>query len=399
VTSARVQVDRRLPSLTGLRAIAALCVFLSHSAYILVHHSPRLHEHYAFWVMKIGNLALSFFFILSGFVLTWSFRPGRSVAQFWRSRFFKIFPTHVAVFLLALGLLIAAGESIRVPEALANLFLVHAWTATTDFFIWPVNGVTWSLSVELGFYACFPLLHPMVTRLPAARLWPALITVIGAILLLPVAATTFLPDHPQSPFTADPLSWSQYWVIFFFPLSRALEFLAGMLLARLVLSGRWPRIGIPTALLIAAVLYPAAVYLPAAYSLSTAYPISAILILGAAVNSDLAGHRTPLNHPTTVWFGKLSFAFYVVHLVVLFNLHAAFAGQLAGYHGYQPPDWSTWQAVWYLIGALPLITLIAAGLHHWVEAPISRRWSQPRRSAPAGPETTVSEPAVPGHQR
>src|SRR5919107_1067497 len=73
-----------LPSLTGLRWMAALLVFGLH-----VHNfgwfggtGGRLVS----WAFGAGATGVSFFFVLSGFVLTWSARPRDRALAFWRRR-------------------------------------------------------------------------------------------------------------------------------------------------------------------------------------------------------------------------------------------------------------------------------------------------------------------------
>ena len=57
---------QELPSLTGLRALAALAVFLSHAAFFV---SPLIP---GFRVAFLGYVGVSVFFAVSGVVLAWS---------------------------------------------------------------------------------------------------------------------------------------------------------------------------------------------------------------------------------------------------------------------------------------------------------------------------------------
>ncbi len=78
------------PSLTGLRFIAAALVFAFHSSLTNFPLSPFADEDVAHgyeWLFsKAGWIGVSFFFILSGFVLTWSSRGGDTLTSFWRRR-------------------------------------------------------------------------------------------------------------------------------------------------------------------------------------------------------------------------------------------------------------------------------------------------------------------------
>src|SRR5207244_705333 len=102
----------RLPSLTGLRFYAALLVFLSHAALPIA--TIRLladdNTEYTFlWLARpAGGLGVTFFFVLSGFILTWSARPTDTARAFWRRRAAKIIPSYVVAWVLAMVLVAAA---------------------------------------------------------------------------------------------------------------------------------------------------------------------------------------------------------------------------------------------------------------------------------------------------
>jgi peptidoglycan/LPS O-acetylase OafA/YrhL len=72
---------RKLPSLTGLRWVAAMLVFGFHVGTMHVIAEPD----YQAAVSRLFTLGLSgvqFFFTLSGFVLVWSARPGDTPLAF-----------------------------------------------------------------------------------------------------------------------------------------------------------------------------------------------------------------------------------------------------------------------------------------------------------------------------
>src|ERR1700710_2004563 len=84
----------RLPSLTGLRFLAALFVFGFHITLsasptppnhpINPFANPRLATDLEWLFGKAGYLGVSFFFVLSGFVLTWSNKTTDTKSSFWR---------------------------------------------------------------------------------------------------------------------------------------------------------------------------------------------------------------------------------------------------------------------------------------------------------------------------
>ncbi len=83
-----------LPSLTGARWWAAFAVFLLHALVFLPVYPFQKTElfrriHY-FVPMQLGAAGVTFFFVLSGFIIYWSFRPGASIARFYWRRILKI---------------------------------------------------------------------------------------------------------------------------------------------------------------------------------------------------------------------------------------------------------------------------------------------------------------------
>ncbi|WP_194913627.1 acyltransferase family protein [Catenulispora rubra] len=392
VTPARTPA-KRLPSLTSLRAFGALFVYFNHSGYILLDQNPGWYNHYSFYVYNVGGMSLSFFFVLSGFVLTWGSRATDTARGFWRGRFFKIFPNHLLVFFIAFGMLLASGEGIKVAEAVANLFLVQSWFTKQSYFVYPVNGVTWSLSVEMLCYLFFPLLLRVVRRVRVERLWLWIgVFAVTVMAVIPLFAATFLPKSPESPFEAGVASWAQHWFVFFFPVTRSAEFIIGMLLARVISEGRWPKVlGLREALGVTVVFYVIGLYVPKLLSLVAVFTIPVIVIIGATATSDLADRMTFLRTRAMLWFGDISFAFYVTHVTALFAVHAAFAHQWFGYGYYTPPKWSTFDAILYMVAALPMCILIAGALYTFVERPMMNRFARPKPRRRPG----VTDPAAP----
>lgn len=98
----------RLPSLTGLRFVAAALVFLHHAIYTNVFADPDVVRVFHDLFINTGQMGVAFFFVLSGFVLTFAVRPGDTTRRFLRRRLVKIYPNHVVTFLLAAVLIIPA---------------------------------------------------------------------------------------------------------------------------------------------------------------------------------------------------------------------------------------------------------------------------------------------------
>ncbi len=134
-----------------MRFIAAFLVFGCH---ISLEHLFRDEQtgHAVFrLVSRAGWMGVEFFFVLSGFVLTWSARPDDTVPRFWRRRAAKIYPNHVVMWLVTIVLMLWAGQTVAAYAAIPNLLLVHSWFPQFEIFS-SVNGPSWSLCCEVLFH-------------------------------------------------------------------------------------------------------------------------------------------------------------------------------------------------------------------------------------------------------
>ncbi|MDF5755023.1 acyltransferase [Spongiactinospora sp. TRM90649] len=342
----------RLPSLTGLRWFAAFVVFGFH-----VHHSGLTDDPVISGILGVlfeaGASGVPFFFVLSGMVLTWSARPGTRPSTFWRRRAARVLPNHVATWIGVLALLFVLGEVFRTGPAISGLFLVQAWFPDEAYYFGG-NTPAWSLSCELAFYAAFPLLLPLVRRIPGKRLWAVAVAMFGGIWLVPLATLALPVDLG-------------YWFVWIFPITRALEFALGMTIAVMVREGRWHGPGLlPSGLLVLAA-YLTVPYVPDAWGWVAWMAGPYAVLIAAAAVADVRGSRSLLRAPVLVWLGEVSFAFYLVHQSVV-RLVAWLAGD-------QP------QAPLALAGIAAMLALAVAAawaLYRIVERPLERRLSGAR---------------------
>ncbi|MEV5987885.1 acyltransferase [Streptomyces sp. NPDC052051] len=290
-----------LPSLTGLRWMAALLVFGLHVRNF--GYFDGTGNRIATWAFGAGANGVSFFFVLSGFVLTWSTRPNDRALTFWRRRFARVFPVHLVTAALALLMACTLAHQSRptVPEAVANVLLVHSW-----WHPWwqSLNPVSWSLACEAFFYAAFPLLALLLRRLGAR----------GSALLAGASVLAVLA-----------LSWADthHWLtqdMYSLPAARLPEFVLGAAVARLVLLDRWRGPALEASLALATVGYFLVPQVTPGYPATTCTIIGFALLVAAAAGADLHGLPSLWRHRRLVRLGELSFAFYMVHLLVL---HAA----------------------------------------------------------------------------
>lgn len=295
----------RLDSLTSLRFFAA--------AIVLVHHAFRLLMPGSWFAeaTSVGYVGVGFFFALSGFVLTWTYKPDMPKRYFYGRRFARIYPLHIATAIVAAVAVIVSGSGIPVVQSALNVLLLHSWIPSESYGS-SLNGVSWSLACEAFFYLCFPFLARWAQRwdLRVAAVIVSAFIVVGAI-----AAIAVLPDGVAQQF------------LYKNPLYRMGGFVFGILIAVSVRRGKRIRVSVPVALALVAVSLVAAYWatpllaglgLPElrVYADLVTLPATCILI-AAAANSDLAGMSSWLRNPRLIRLGDASFALYMIHYQIL----------------------------------------------------------------------------------
>ncbi|MFF3072542.1 acyltransferase family protein [Kitasatospora sp. NPDC057904] len=374
----------RLPSLTGMRFIAALLVFAFHTTWQTRFIPGGAGDTLSTVFANAGFYGVSFFFVLSGFVLTWSARPNDTATRVWRRRLVKIYPNHLVTFVIAAALMLAASDVFTTEGTLTNLFLLQAWVPQIQV---PntMNAVSWSLSCELFFYLSFPWLLRLLDRVPIRRLWALAGALAVCTVAVPWISLHTLHGQPL-PFIADgSLSFEQIWFVYFFPPVRALEFVLGMVAARLVLSGSWPRIGLWPASLIAVGGYALNSAVPYLYGVAGTAALWLTPLVASAAVADRDGTPTPFRGRLLVRLGELSFAFYMVHgLVVTYGHRWLVEGR----------SLPTAAAAALLVAALAFCLVLALALFTWVESPLVRLLSTPRAERRAPHTTPLSVPAL-----
>ncbi|HLK05445.1 MAG TPA: acyltransferase [Candidatus Acidoferrum sp.] len=141
---------KHLPSLDGLRGIAALLVVFYHFGIEFGFHPPP------------GYLGVLIFFVLSGFLITWlllkeSSATGTvSLSGFYLRRSLRIFPAFYGFWLFSIGVRILGHRTIAWGAAIASFFYV------SNYYYSLVPGAdtfmlhTWSLANEEQFYLLWP---------------------------------------------------------------------------------------------------------------------------------------------------------------------------------------------------------------------------------------------------
>ncbi|RJQ75159.1 acyltransferase [Pseudonocardiaceae bacterium YIM PH 21723] len=378
---------RRLPGLTGLRFPLAFAVFLAHATAFVGPYRGNGPGGILRFMWPLGYGGVSVFFVLSGFVLTWSARERDTPAAFWRRRIVKIFPVHLVTTMLAGVLAVAVGigpflalthtpTPIRLDGLISGLFLAQNWIPGRAW-QYGLNSVSWSISCELFFYLAFPLLYRLIGRWSARRLWSGCGIMVAASLVPPVLANGIGGEQfGSSPDT----SVLGMWVTYVFPPSRLPEFLLGMLLAR-VCQTNVPPVRLWHAVLALLAIMGSLQLLSSPFASSPIYAAGAGLLVLAVARRDLLALPSGFRSRFMVYWGTRSYSLYLVHLLVIMAATVALFGR------HRAVDDLTATATVFGI-FLPLSAIAACLLYRYVEQPMVQRFSSPQRAAAStGPST------------
>ncbi len=168
----------RINQLTFTRFIAAILIVIFHFG----KKTNIFHNDYTSFIFTQANVGVSYFFVLSGFVMIIAYGEQSNI-NFWnyiKNRFARIYP----VYLLAIILLTAikSFNDINKFDLILNLLMLQSWVPGKAL---SINYTGWSLSVELFFYIMFPiLLNSLYSKksLKKITIWIILFFVISQIL-------------------------------------------------------------------------------------------------------------------------------------------------------------------------------------------------------------------------
>ncbi len=376
-----------LPTLTGVRGIAALAVFLCHAQPIVLR-VLGLGPNQGLAIIDSGFRGVDLFFILSGFILfhvhahDFAVLDADRVKRFYMLRFFRVYPLNTLVLLLLVPLPLLAPSFVDWHRSahlsqgayhardfswaafVQSLLLAQTWTGL-KLGTW--NEPAWTLSAEVFGYACFPALALLVNRLRSSA--GSLLFVLGSLssFVLLMMLGGHGTNNPSGTFGL---------------IRMALCFSAGVGLSSLF--HMHPRVAVfaPGLAIVSAIEVLTCFGEPKLGVLSV-FGFAGLIFALAYHQGAVACFTTA---PVVMWLGRVSFSFYLIHLVPLEAFDYLSQRSLSAD---RPATMTTFLA------ALALPFLLATLLHRFAEVPFQKLGrtlsARPERRAPLQPSASPLE--------
>ena len=168
-------MNDRFENINLLRAFAATAVVVYHVIDFTKWKTFPLEG--PLLTFRIGWIGVDLFFVISGFVITrsaialWRSDPGEFRRNYWARRLSRIVPLYVLTGALWVALSKPGffDQPVRALwQIAAHLTFTHSfWLGTFD----SIDGVNWTLALEMQFYLAVALLIPWLARTPGWRIW------------------------------------------------------------------------------------------------------------------------------------------------------------------------------------------------------------------------------------
>ena len=364
----------RLGVLDGLRGIAILLVVWFHIWQISWLPAP---VPWLQFIPETGFIGVHLFFFISGFVIVYPYvrarlegKPFPSWGHFAYRRMIKIAPSYVLsiVLMFAIGYEHAEQSGGIARDIVTHLLFIHNWFNDT---YGSINGVLWTLAVEVQFYAVFPALCWAFLRWPY---WSfAALTAVALIFRLAIAgSSSFLQLIEQLPAYLDLFACGMLTAYLYVALrNRELSAAFSYAATAAALAGF-------AALLVLMHALFAIRYQPDGFAhwqvinRTWIALVCGLIALGSLLGAPL--WKRTLTNPILVFFSVISYNWYIYHQVVARELWWRHLPPWTGGDPHADPHWQ----LWYTILALTATVAVAAIVTYTFERPLLRakfqRW-------------------------
>lgn len=300
-----------LKPLTSLRFVFAFMVFSGHLGGLFLNYNENflVETNARYLSMSEGYLGVSFFFILSGFILSFKYKESFvaktiTFRKFILSRIFRIYPLHVLTFAFTfyLSYYNNLDNIIFWFKSFTNLFLIQSFVPFKEYFF-SFNGVSWSISNEMFFYLVFPLLIALFSKLKKYAFF---------LLIIPLAIIILRPSTDVN-----------HWEYYINPLFRIFDFFLGIVLHDLYLKykdceilkkkGTLLEVG---AIVLFLIFYAVRTNVSQDFRWSLYYwiPMASLIFVFGLQGGKISKF---ISKRIFIWLGEISFAFYMIHQIVI----------------------------------------------------------------------------------
>ncbi|UOR06755.1 acyltransferase [Hymenobacter aerilatus] len=304
-----------------MRFFFAIMVFWSHIQFFDQAMYPGYNKLYNN-VLSEGYIGVGFFFILSGFILSYNYDDkiiNRKISfkKFWVARIARIYPLHIAGSIMAILIIVNSVKSsadffatpaLSVSIFLSNITLLHSFIPDVKYFF-SYNWVSWSISDELFFYIVFPFIIYFFVK-------NKLLIKFGWVLYLLIPVLIYYSGHS---------SYDNHKFFYINPFFRIVDFILGINLNQLfkleIFSRLYKKKISATVLEIMSIgMFAGFMYIhedvPQVYRYSCFYwlPMSLIIFSFAYQNGYLS---SLISGYFFVLLGEMSFSFYIFHQLLV----------------------------------------------------------------------------------
>jgi peptidoglycan/LPS O-acetylase OafA/YrhL len=356
-----------LRALTGLRAVAALAVVISHTG--LPGSLPDKVENIGRW----GYVGVPLFFMLSGVVLGYNypeltFRQTRRTIKFYVARVGRVMPLYLIMVVYCAVFYFAIDHEQYWSALVQNLLAVQTWSPDVLVAQSRYNGPGWSIGVEMFFYLLFPFIVPVVAAAGRRFGARALVLIVALAAAATLALCAFFVLTGRASLPADDPTSAHRW-LYRNPLCQLPLFVAGVGIAFLLPYVRhWTnrthqliQTGVVLYVLLLAAFRGSGGWWPAgSYGGFFVIPFAFALL---SLSSERGWLGRLLRTGPMVTLGAASYALYLTHRWLVWQLSTY--DPIAKGHGFAP-----YAALLLTVG---ILLLVAEGAHRYIEEP-ARRW-------------------------
>lgn len=292
----------KISQITFTRFLAAMAIVISHFNKDLFLYKIN----YISDIFLHANVGVSYFFILSGFIMIVAYHRKDKIEYFdyYRNRFARIYPLYVLGLLLYV---ITRYSNFSFYKGFLYLFGLQSWIPGEAMIL---NFPGWSISVEFLFYLLFPWLYNYLYSKGNKSIW--IITVIIWIITQVFCNLYSASSYYQGPHT------ESHELLYYFPLMHINEFLAGNLAGLYFVKNSGQKNYDVPVVIIFGLLLLSLIFLPLFYHNGLMGILFIPLIILISRNNGVLTRIFSLK--PLQYLGEASYAVYITHIPVLYIL-------------------------------------------------------------------------------